>query len=167
MSDIRNGIKFDQASVRGVLSAIEKLPKELQKSAEKAVLRAGGKTILSAVRSNLSGSPVKTRTGTLKKSMGLSVRARKDGWVEARIGSKSGSKSKYPKGTTGRRTKGRKGKPIYAEEVAWYMEQGTSRMPAKPFIRPALDSSGAEVITAMTSGLDKHLTKVAARLARK
>jgi len=164
---MRDGIKFDQASVKGVLNAIEKLPKEFQKSAEKAVLRAGGKPILSAVRGNLSGSPVKTRTGTLKKSMGLTVRASTSGWVEARIGSKSGSKSKYPKGVTGRRAKGKKGKPLYAEEVAWYMEQGTSKMPAKPFIRPALDSSGAEVITAMTTGLDKHLTKVAARLAKK
>jgi len=164
---MRDGIKFDQASIKGVLNAIEKLPKELQRSAEKAVLRSGGKPILSAVRGNLSGSPVKVRTGTLKKSMGLTVRASKSGWVEARVGTRDGSKSKYPKGTTGRRTKGRKGKPIYAEEVAWYMEQGTSKMPAKPFIRPALDSSGSEVIAAMTSGIDKHLTKVAARLAKK
>lgn len=163
---MRNGITFDRASLNGVISAIDRLPSELKKSAEKAVLRAGAKPILSAVKGNLSGSPVKTRTGTLKKSMGLTVQSKRDGWVEARVGSKSGSKTKYAKGVTGRRTRGRQGKPLYAEEVAWYLEQGTSKMPAKPFIRPALDSAAPEVATAMANGLERHLTKVAARLAR-
>jgi len=47
------------------------------------------------------------------------------------------------------------------------VEYGTSHSPAKPFIRPAIDSTQSQVLNTMAAGLDKHLTRVAARLAKK
>ena len=47
------------------------------------------------------------------------------------------------------------------------VEKGTSHSPAQPFIRPAMDSASGQVLEAMSAGLDKHLTRVAQRLAAK
>jgi HK97 gp10 family phage protein len=155
------GIKIDTASLRGVLMALEKLPKELQRSAEKAVIRAGSKPLLQAAKQR-----VPVDTGNLKKSLGVTVRTAKGGWVTAKIGPRSGFKSKRGSLTGRRRDKGKE-KAIEAQEVAFYVETGTPRRPATPFIRPAIESSQGEVVAAMERGLSTHLTKVAARLASK
>lgn len=161
------GLTIDPRSLAAMKHAIDKLAPEFRKSAEKAVLLAGSKPILKDVKKNLSGSPVKTRTGLLKKSMGVSIYTGQGGFVSARIGSRNGSKYKYAKNKTGRRHRNKKGKPIATEEVAWYLETGTPKMAAKPFIRPALESAKGQVINNMAAGLDKHLTRVVARLAKK
>ena len=162
------GLTIDPRSLAAMKHAIDKLAPEFRKSAEKAVLRAGARPILKDVKKNLSGSPVKTRTGLLKKSMGVSIHTGQGGFVSARIGSRNGVKYRYKNGNkTGRRSKYKKGKAIATEEVAWYLEMGTPKMQAKPFIRPALETAKSEVINNMEAGLDKHLTKVVARLAKK
>ena len=154
-------IKIDGASLKGVLRALEKLPKELQKNAEKSVIRAGAKPILKAARAR-----VPVDTGNLKKSLSVSIQSSKSGWVGARIGPRSGFKSK--RGTlTGRRRDKGKGKVADAPEIAFYIETGTPKMAAQPFIRPAIESAKGEVIGAMESGLSGYLTKAAARVASK
>jgi HK97 gp10 family phage protein len=162
-SGLERSIKIDSSSLKSVLNALEKLPKELQKSAEKAVIRAGAKPILKAIKENVSGKIVKQQSKTLKKSLGVSIRTSKSGWVGASIGPRSGFKYATK---TGRRGK-TKDKNADAQEVAFYLETGTPNMPARPFIRPALESAQGEVIGAMEAGLSKHLTRVAARLASK
>lgn len=161
MSD--TSLQIDPGSLRSVLKALESLPAELQRSAERAVLRDGAKPILKAARARVG-----VRSGTLKKSLGVSVNVGKagSGYGQARMGARNGVKYRYKTGNkTGR--KKRAGQAIAAEEVAWYQEMGTPKLPAHPFIRPALDSSAGEVVAAMAAGLDKHLTRVAARLAAK
>ena len=162
-------ITIDKQSLRNVMAALEKLPKEFQKSAEKAVLRAGGKPILKAAKAK-----VPVDTGNLKKSLGISVHANKQGWISARVGPRKGFKS--AKSLTGRgrvrAVKGKRGtwqerKMADAQEISWYVETGTPHSPAKPFIRPAIDEAANQVVDAMAAGLDKHLTRVAARLAKR
>ena len=162
-------ISIDKAGLRGVLSALDKLPAEFRKSAEKAVLRAGGKPILKAAKAK-----VPVDSGNLKKSLGISVHANRSGWISARVGPRKGFKS--AKSLTGRKrgraTKGKRRtfierKMADAQEISWYVETGTPHAAAQPFIRPAIDSAAGEVVEAMAAGLDKHLTRVAARLAKK
>jgi HK97 gp10 family phage protein len=142
---------------KDVQKALENLPKEFQKSAEKAVLRAGSKPILKAARGRVAKN-----TGNLKKSLGVTITSNKSGWVGAKVGPRSGYKYKTK---TGR--KKRAGQLADAQEIAWYLETGTPKMSARPFIRPAIDAAQSEVIDAMAAGLEKHLTRVAARLAKK
>lgn len=131
----------------------------MRKSAERAVLRDGAKPILRSAKSKVAKD-----SGTLKKSLSAKVVYSKAG-LSARIGPRAGYK--YEKKVTGRRRDKGNGKKIDAQEVAWYQEIGTAKMPAHPFIRPALDAAKGEVLSSMAAGLDKHLTRVAARLAKK
>ena len=162
-------ITIDRSSLMRVMIALDKLPEQFRKSAEKAVLRAGSKPILKAAKAK-----VPVDTGMLKQSLGISVHANRSGWISARIGPRKGFKS--AKSLTGRKrvraTKGKRStwierKMADAQEISWYIETGTSHSPAKPFIRPAIDAAQDEVLSAMAAGLDKHLTRVAARLAAK
>ena len=162
-------VTIDKQSLRNVMAALEKLPKEFQKSAEKAVLRAGGKPILKAAKAK-----VPVDTGNLKKSLGISVHANKQGWISARVGPRKGFKSaksltgrKRERATKGKRSTWQERKMADAQEISWYVETGTPHSPAQPFIRPAIDSAANQVVEAMAAGLDKHLTRVAARLAKR
>lgn len=158
-----DSISIDAKSLASVLAKLERLPQELQKSAERAVLRGGGNHILQEVRQR-----VPVDSGTLKKSLGVSVNLgtnRGGKWGEARIGARSGVKYRYQT-KTGRRARNKKGKPAQAEEIAWYLEMGNSRQSARPFIRPSLDSAANGVSAEMVATLEKHLTKVAAKMAR-
>lgn len=159
-------IQIDKKSLRNMLNTIDRLPAELRRSAERAVLRAGAKPVLAAVKSRV---PVKS--GLMKTSIGISVRvggrAGKE-YGEAQIGARNGVKYRYKNGNkTGRRAKHKKGRAIATEEVAWYQEMGTSKMPANPFIRPGVEAAQGAAFAAMAAGFDSHLTKVAARLAKK
>lgn len=140
---------------------IDSLPEKLRKSAEIAVLRAGAVPIRKYAKVHARKSK---DTGLLEKSIGLSVKKFK-GIASARIGPRKGMRKKVT------RTDERTGKTY--EEIAdpnnysHLVEFGTSHSAAKPFIRPAIDAAQSEVIDAMAAGLDKHLTRVAARLAKK
>jgi HK97 gp10 family phage protein len=161
-------ITIDKGSLRDLMRSLDNLPKELQKSAEKAVLRAGGKPILAAARAK-----VPVDTGNLKKSLGVSVHANRAGWISARVGPRKGFKGKSKTGRKRERAaKGKRGtfqenKLADAQEISWYVETGTPRSAARPFIRPAIDSAAGAVLEAMAAGLDQHLTRVTARLARR
>jgi len=150
------------------MQALDKLPEQFRKSAEKAVLRAGGKPILKAAKLK-----VPVDSGNLKKSLGVSVHANKSGWMSARVGPRKGFTSsnltgrKRERAAKGQRKTWQERKLADAQEISWYVETGTPHSAAKPFIRPAIDSAQDEVIEAMAEGLDKHLTRVAARLAKK
>lgn len=159
LSLLDRSITLDQSSVNALRKSLDSLPAHLQKAAEKAVLRAGGNIILKAAKVK-----VPVRSGILKKSLGVSVTSSKAG-ISARVGPRAGVKYRYQTNKTGRRGR-RKGKNIDAQEVAFYIETGTPNMAAQPFIRPAVDDSKRQVLDAMAAGLDKHLTKVCARLAK-
>lgn len=159
---------------------ISDLPKELLKSAERAVLSAGGKPILQAAKAN---APVGKgpAAGLLKKSMGLNVKRVKGVW-SARVGPRLGFGKKIG---TGKRRKDRFAKsrrrgriqtakvgdsydiwknPVYYSHL---VEFGTSKTPASGFIRRAVESSAPGTFDAMAAGLDKHLTRTVERLRRK
>lgn len=136
-----------------IAKALGKLPKELQRSAESAVLREGAKPIAKAAKSR-----VPVASGLLKKSIGSRVRTIK-GETSARIGPRTGMKQ----------TVTRNGRQVISDpnKYSHLVEFGTSKTAAQPFIRPAVDSAGGEVIEAMAKGYEKHLTKVVAKLRRK
>lgn len=169
-------VTIDKGSLKNIRATLEALPRELRKNAAAAVIRTGAKPIQTAMKAK-----VPVRTGQLKKSIGTKSRSLVYGsggsvMAYAVIGPRRGFKSKTS--LTGRKRKARKTNSKrkstfierrYAEmdEIAWYLETGTPKMPAHPFIRPAIDAAQGQCLTAMAAGFEKHMARIAARLAGK
>lgn len=83
------GIKIK--GIHGITQALERLPKELMRSSETAVLRAGAKPILTAAKSNVPEGD----SGLLKKSLGITVKKARGSTVRtARVGARTGFKGR-------------------------------------------------------------------------
>lgn len=154
--------RFEIKGLPEMLKTLKKLPAEFQKRAEAGALRAGAREIAKEVTNRVA-----VDSGNLRRSIGVSVRSGrgKFGKGVARIGPRSGFLHPNPKNVTGR--KRGKGKRIDAPEYAWYLEKGTPKQAARPFIRPALDASRSDVRQAMANGLEKYLERLVRRLAKK
>jgi HK97 gp10 family phage protein len=139
-------------------SALRKLPRELQNAAETTALRAGAAPIRKAAKGHLSKSK---DSGLLSKALGTTVKKTRMGQKTARVGPRSGFRQVVKR-------KG-KSKPELADPVkyAHLVEYGTSKTAARPFIRPALESSADQALSAMAAGYNKHLSRVVARLRKR
>lgn len=155
---------MSEIKIRGmseIRRALKKLPQELRATSERAALREGAKEILTSAKAKVA-----VDTGNLRKALGVSVRVGKRGGGYARVGARSGVKYESKKGKkTGR--KARAGRVIHAEEYAWYLEHGTAKQAANPFMRPAVETSKGRVVEAMSRGLDKGLTRAVNKLKSK
>jgi len=145
-----NRSTIELKGTRELLNSINKLPFQLQKSAEVAVLRAGAKPINKAAKGK-----VPSDSGLLKKSLGINV-AKVKGITSARVGARKGWRSEVV----------RNGKKVIADpsKYSHLVEYGTSHSSAKPFIRPAVESSQSQVLAAMAEGYDKYLDRVVKRI---
>jgi HK97 gp10 family phage protein len=146
--------------IRELSRTLDQLAPALMRSAETAVLRSGGGVIRKAAKANAGRSK---DSGLLQKSIGLRVATVK-GNKSARIGPRKGMKQLVTR--KDKRTGRTRQEMADPNKYSHLVEYGTSHSAAKPFIRPAIDSTAGEVVGVMADGLDKHLTKVAARLAR-
>lgn len=155
--------------INTVLRAIDRLPEELRKGAEKKVLQSAGAVIRKAAKSN---APVRSKVeaaqgwqpGLLKKSIGLNVKKVR-GTYTARIGPRTGFRR-----VVGIRESGENAGNPYFQDPTKYshlVEYGTSRAPARPFISPAVERTKSAVVNEMANGLDKYLTRAVARLRRR
>jgi len=86
--------------------------------------------------------------------LGLMVKKTRKGQLTARVGARSGFTQMV---TRKGRTKPEKANPV---KYANLVEYGTSRSPAKPFIRPAIESSQGAIIEGMANGYAKGMDKV-------
>ena len=151
--------KMEFKGIPDLVRNLQTLPDKLQKSAEKAVLRAGAVPIRKAAKRNAAKSK---DTGLLMKSIGLSVKKVK-GTTSARVGPRS---MRQTVTRTNKKT-GRKYQEIAdPNKYSHLVEYGTAHSAAKPFIRPAVDQTQDEILSAMATGLDKHLTRQVAKLKR-
>jgi HK97 gp10 family phage protein len=134
--------------IQGLRTALNRLPVELQRATAAKALREGMKPVLKAARANAGKSK---DSGLLQKSLGLNVRKGKNG-LTARVGPRSGFKKMVH----------RKGKGMELANPVKYahlVEYGTSHSAAKPFIRPAIDSSTEAINTKLAEGYEKGLTQ--------
>lgn len=121
---------------------LAKLQDKLQalsaKIAKKAMSKAARKA-MSIVRDEVKAdAPVDT--GDLKANVTLRTSARKNGIVYARVGIKGGAKANPDT-------------PYYFRMV----EFGTQDMPAKPFMRPALENSAQQILDIVVRELSEAL----------
>lgn len=160
----KNKSQINLVGFQELESALLRLPKELAAKVEASALRYGMMPVRKAAQAKARG--IKD-TGQLYKSIGLNVRrVRRKGQninrYTARVGPRGGFRI-----TTGTYLRGKKkGRPIFRDPrfYAHLIEYGTSRMPARPFIRPALESSNDAIIAGLAKGYQIGFDKCVARI---
>ena len=144
--------------------ALQQLPDRLARNGLRASVYAGAKVVrdeakLRAPKAVQALGKDQPPPGTLKRSVimkqirELSGQDRQTFFVTVRHGKKH-------------RKQGKKGN---LSQDAWYwrfIEFGTRKMAARPFLRPALDSKRVEAAMAMKKRLQERIAKAAAELRR-
>jgi HK97 gp10 family phage protein len=122
-------VKFQIEGLEELDKAVRKLPQNVQKRVLKGALRAGGRVIVKSAKQK-----VRKKTGTLRKSIHLKTGKSRDG-AKVFVATKP--------------------EAFYSHMV----EFGTSKMQARPFLRPAFDETQEEVIKAIGAALAKGIIK--------
>ena len=121
-----------------ILKKLKVLPERVQKNVLTGAIRASASSIAKEMKAN-----VPKDTGTLKKSIGVVKRKTKDKTLVHFTVAPRIKKGGF---------------------IAHFIEFGTLKMSAKPFIRPAYENKGEETIDVaknyMTKRLDKELAKL-------
>lgn len=119
-------------------AALSRFGKDVERKIAKTAVRAGASVIAKEAKLN---APV-GRTGTLKRSIKVVARSKRTGDAVASVVTRSGRK------WTARNMN------------AWYagkVEFGSKGIPARPFLRPALDTKGPEAIQAMSEKVQQRI----------
>lgn len=124
-----------------LIAAMNALTPALEKKVLRTALRAGGKPILAQAKSNAPFKTGQTRRALKLRAMKRSRKNRVGVIVQTKDGD-------Y------------KGDQFYAS----FIEYGTSKMAAKPFMRPAFDTKKNESLQIVTREIDAGLQKVASGL---
>jgi len=150
--------------VNGVLETLKSLPPEVvskRGGPVKAALRAGARVILKEAALNLAHS-TENLTDDGKQSTGLLLK------------SLIASRGRPPPGVNGerylvrvkRRAYIRNGERVTTLQTARFLEYGTSKQPAEPWLRPAFNAKAEQAINTTTAELVKGIDRVVAKLAR-
>lgn len=138
------------SGVKELEKALQKLPENMQKRAYRSVLTSGGRVIASAAKKKIT----KGRTGLLKKA--IRVKSGMKGHTAfAVIGASRSIAGTY------------KGKRVVPWLYSHLVEYGTAHSAAKPFLRPAVNETGAAVVKKMAIGLDRFLAREVKKLKTK
>lgn len=133
-------------------SALRELPQKVARNALRSAVNAGATQIRKQARlnapvdsgllkKNIYQKQSRSASGPEKQTVVVGVRS-------GRVRNKDGSKKELP--------------------YYWrFMEFGTSKMPAAPFLRPAFDTQKDAAIQAIADKLDERIQKYAVELARK
>lgn len=146
--------------------ALEQLPKEIQGRPLRSAVSAAAKVIVDDVKTRV---PV-GETGNLKTAV-YRYRSRRNsatGRETFFVGIRQG-KAQY-KDTAYNRRKGRVGKNYKTAGEAYYwrfLEFGTAKMQAKPFLRPAFEANKSRAVEVMKDRLGKSIQTQAKKLAKK
>lgn len=128
-------ITSDIKGLDKVLSSLKILPENIQKNVMSGAIRAGCKPLVKEAKLNAPEDK-----GTLKKSIGITKRK---------------TKNKHFNWYSVSPRRGGKYDAFYAHMV----ENGTSKMPAQPFLRPAFENQDKESIEAAKEYMRKRIPK--------
>lgn len=150
------------------LSQIHKALSELGRKVSNKIavkaMREGGKIVQEQARQNapvLSQSTPYRRAGTLKKAIKSSTKVLKNGKIGTVVRVKELTTKQIE---TFKVRSGKKGALNPKDPYYWrFLEFGTSKMPAKPFMRPAFEQSkekaATEIITTLKRGIEEEAGK--------
>ncbi|MBF0185464.1 MAG: HK97 gp10 family phage protein [Magnetococcales bacterium] len=132
--------------------ALKQLPAKIQQNVLRSAVYAGAAVIRNEAKQQASAVTT-TRTGTLKRAIAIiRNKKRSTGPMQAvKVIVRRGKKL---------RKVGKTGKNLSAD--AWYahfIEFGTKKMRARPFMRPAFEAKKEESVAAIRDGLKKGIEK--------
>ena len=159
-------ISVQITGLKELQKALNELPKEIQGRPLRSAVSAAAKVIVDDVKTRV---PV-GETGNLKTAV-YRYRSRRNsatGRETFFVGIRQG-KAQY-KDTAYNRRKGRVGKNYKTAGEAYYwrfLEFGTAKMQAKPFLRPALEANKSRAVEVMKDRLGKAIQTQAKKLAKK
>jgi len=142
-----SSFSFKIEGIREINAALEKFSFNMERNIAKSAVRAGANVIAKEARLIV---PV-GKSKTLKKSIRVVARSRKQGHAVASIVTRSGKEWR------------KKGMD------AWYaplVEFGTKYIPARPFMRRALDGKVREVVQAMSDTVEKRIMGLALKAGK-
>lgn len=157
-------VKID--GLKELQNALEQLPKEIQGRPLRSAVSAAAKVVVDDVKTRV---PV-GETGNLKTAV-YRYRSRRNsatGRETFFVGIRQG-KAQY-KDTAYNRRKGRVGKSYKTAGEAYYwrfLEFGTAKMQARPFLRPAFEAQKSRAVEVMKERLGKAIQTQAKKLAKK
>ena len=142
---------------------LKSLPQKMQGPAATRALQSGAKVIKERARGTTAWSD---DTGFLREAI-VQFAARKSEHefsAQVRVGvRKRRVKRPSKRLTSARIRRQRRGKRAVASAYYWkYLEYGTSRMGAKPFMRPAFEATKADAARRIGDSLREQLEKVGA-----
>lgn len=150
------------------LSQIHKALSELGRKVSNKIavkaMREGGKIVREQARQNapvLSQKVPYRRAGTLKKAIKSSTKVLKNGKIGTVVRVKTLTTKQIE---TFKVRSGKKGALNPKDPYYWrFLEFGTSKMPAKPFMRPAFEQTkekaATEIITTLKRGIEEEAGK--------
>lgn len=154
-------------TIKGLDAAIAKmkaLPRELRAKGAKAAGRKGANVIAKAVKANarkVDRPETPNNIANNVKVQFASKTFRRTGDIMFRVGIAGGAK--LYSNTSDNRRKRRVGKKYNTggETFYWrFLEFGTQKMQAKPFMRPAMDASVGPATEAVVKELNKQIDKL-------
>lgn len=154
-------------SIKGLepaLNRLRRLPDDLQKKALRSAMRKGANIVKAAAVAQAKSFDDPSTPKQVWKEITVrnnSKLGKRNGGLALQIGVKGGAKE-Y-KDTSKNRRKGRVGESYEGPGKVFYwrfLEFGTSKMRARPFMRPALASNVDKVISTIAAALSKQLDKL-------
>lgn len=133
-------IKVDEAE----LAALKKRLEEVTEKVAKKALRSATRKAMNIVK-NDAKEHAPHDSGLLEENFAISAKV-KDSQVTTKVGIKGGGKANPDT-------------PFYFR----FQELGTESIPAKPFLRPALEGNAEQVFDTVTQELNKALDKAGER----
>ncbi len=155
-------VEMKLTGMDGVIATLNSLPAEVvskRGGPVKAALAKGARKLRDYAKQNL------------RAAIAGGATTRSTGELESRV---IASRGKAPNGTKGERylVRVKKRDYINADGVrtnplmtANLLEYGSSHQPATPWLRPAVDQHGGEVITTITTDLDRRVQQTVRKLA--
>lgn len=161
-------VKFQIEGLKELQHALRELPKRVAKKVTRRAMAEGAKPVVKEAQLlvPLLKEPVPHRKrGTIRKNIRYKVRAYKGGnQVDATIWVKSIGDKKITdfKAKTGKPARENPDDPFYW----WFVEFGTRKMAARPFLRPAFEHKKDESLTKILETLDEGIKEEASKLNR-
>jgi HK97 gp10 family phage protein len=153
------------------MKAMKEFTPRIQKNVLGAASRKAMKQVEKIARAKLNAQTGPEATGALAKAIVTRTNARqgrRQGGVVTQVGIKGGAKQ-YVDDSRNRRA-GRVGQSYEQGGKQFYfrfLEFGTSKMRARPFLRPALEENQGRVTQVLTDELKKGIARTAQRLAKR
>ena len=162
-------LRFKTQGFKELSQTLRGLSDDVRKRVLKRAARAGGLVVEEEAKRNapvLKKADPRRIAGTLKKNIRtVSVKDKSIDGAAVKVHVRKLSRKAISafKGKTGKSSAENPDDPFYAR----FVEYGTSKMSAQPFLRPALMTKRAEAVNAMRNEVKRGIDREARRRARK